>query len=441
MKKVTSPPGLPSQQRPAKAAPLLCSLLALGLAAPGMALAEDEKPAPGLHLKPVLEFEFETLRNRRLEADEIRRIDEYKPTATLGLHWQSEGRWSIVNETELAYQYERETGESGESTTRLNINKLYALADLPEWNSQVAIGRWDIEDERNWLFDDELDGVKARYAYDRWTVDAYAARLDRWERDLLHDTDTRGEDTNLIGVTGYYELSKRHNLIVRALSQRNSDTDLRLTHLSVGSFASPKQGPLQHWALLSMVDGRDQGDEVSGQAVDVGATLFLSQEAAWQPRVSLGYAWGSGDASSDGTHRQTGLQDNNAAMGGLTKFQVYGETLNPSLSNIHILTLGGGFAPGPNSSLDLVYHNYRQDHVAALTDTNLRPRADTQSGRNLGQGVDLIWGWRPDSRVRVEAALGMFKPDDRFRSSAREGAAAAKTAYSGWIEVKYYLNK
>ncbi|MDO4905553.1 MAG: alginate export family protein [Lautropia sp.] len=420
-------------------APLLCSLLGLSLLAPALNVSAQETPAPGLYLKPRVEFEFESHRNRRLEANDIRRIDEYKPSAIMALHWQSESRWAIFNETELAYEYERETSQGGESTTRLKINKLYAEARLPEWNSLAQVGRWGIEDERNWLFDDELDGVKGTYFHDRWTVEAYAARLNRWERDLLHDTATRGERSNLIGVTGNYALSKRHSLIVRALSQRNSHTDLRLTHLSIGSFASPRKGPLQHWALFSVVDGKDQGDKVSGQAIDMGATWFFANDD-WQPRVTLGYAWGSGDSSSDGTHRQTGLQDNKARMGGLTKFKVYGETLNPSLSNLHVLTVGTGFAPGKNSSLDLVYHHYRQDHVAPLTGTSLRPRSDRQTSRNLGYGLDLVWGWRPTSKLRVEAVVGMFEPNDRFRNSSRTDADAAKTSYSGSIEFKYQLD-
>lgn len=405
----------------------------------GKTISIKEVQAPGLYLKPQLELEIETLRNRRLESSDIRRTDKYKPAAILGFRWQGDGRWALVNETELRYDTEYETRDGTSNRSRLNINQLYGEAQLPEWNSAVRIGRWAIEDERAWLMDEELDGVQYLYKRDDWQATAFAARLNRWDRDLFHDT--RGDRTNFIGLMGAYELGNKHELILKILAQRNSGDDLRLTHYSIGSFASPRKGPFQHWAFVSLVDGKDQGRKVRGQALDVGGTWMISQEG-WQPRVTLGYAWGSGDSDPEGTdnnHRQTGLHDNEARFGGQASFKVYGETLDPVLSNLHVLTAGVGFAPGKSSSVDVVYHHYRQDEVGDALANNLRPRADLKTGRQLGNALDVIWGWRMNSRLKFEAAAGMFQPDDRFRASRRAGASEAKNAYSAWLEVKYQL--
>ncbi|MDO5103745.1 MAG: alginate export family protein [Lautropia sp.] len=398
--------------------------------------------APGLYLLPRVEFEFETLRNRRLESKDIRQIDDYKPAAIMALRWQGEGRWALVNETEFRYDTKHETDRGTEGKAKLFINQLYGEAQLPEWNSAVRIGRWGFKDDREWLADTELDGVQLLHQRDDWKATVFAARRNRWEKDLLHDTDTRGDGTNYIGLMGAYELGDKHDLVVRVFDQRHSDSDLRLTHYSVASYASPRKGPFQHWAMLSLVDGKDQGTKVQGQAIDVGGTWLVSDEG-YRPRVTLGYAWGSGDANPDDgkdrAHRQTGLQDNQGRFGGQSSFRLYGETLDPTLSNLHVLTAGIGMAPGKRSSLDLVYHHYRQDKVADVRDTNLRPRHDRQTERHLGNGIDLIWGWRADRRLKLEAAAGMFQPNERFRDGRGASAAKAKTAYSAWFEVKYQL--
>lgn len=417
--------------------------VAQGTISDAIARAKDvdlkKTQAPGLYLKPQLELEVETLRNRRLERDDIRRADRYKPAAILGLRWQGDGRWSLVNETELRYDTQYDTRDGTSNRSRLNINQLYGEAQLPEWNSAVRIGRWAIEDEREWLVDTELDGVQYLYQRDEWQATAFAARENRWDRDLLHDS--RGDNTNFIGLMGAYDLGDRHHLALKIMAQRNSDDDLRLTHYTFGSFATPRKGPFQHWAFVSLVDGKDQGRKVRGQALDVGGTWMLSSDG-WQPRVTLGYAWGSGSDGAEGTdknHRQTGLQGNEGRFGGQASFKLYGDTLDPVLSNLHILTAGVGVAPGKNSSVDLVYHHYRQDKTGDLLGSNLRPRADLKTGRALGNALDVIWGWRMNSRLKLEAAAGMFQPDDRFRSGRGADAGSAGTAYSAWLEVKYRL--
>ena len=85
-------------------------------------------------------------------------------------------------------------------------------------------------------------------------------------------------------------------------------------------------------------------------------------------RLIAAYAWGSGEQGNDrdGTFRQTGLQDNDAVLSGVTSFRYYGELLDPELANLHILTAGIGGRLSRNVSLELVGHRYRQD-VATRT--------------------------------------------------------------------------
>ncbi|WWT76138.1 alginate export family protein [Lautropia mirabilis] len=136
------------------------------------------------------------------------------------------------------------------------------------------------------------------------------------------------------------------------------------------------------------------------------------------------------------------MQNNKAEMGNIMDFEVYGVALDPQLSNLHVLTAGVGFAPMEKSTLDLVFHHYRQDKLATLDNerTNLRPRADQQNERALGNGIDLIWGWRPNKQWRVEVAAGVFLPSGRFRQSDKADADKARNVYAGNVEIKYYPN-
>ena len=139
--------------------------------------------------------------------------------------------------------------------------------------------------------------------------------------------------------------------------------------------------------MASYVSGKEKGRRVRGEAIDLGATLFLDDRSGWSPRATLGYAWGSGDDGEgvDTSHHQTGWQSNKSYMGAEIDFKTYGTVLDPQLSNIHVLTAGVGITPMKKSSLDLVFHHYRQDKTTELTRTDLRPRADLQDRRHPGQ--------------------------------------------------------
>lgn len=435
-------PGMPRRHRSGRL--FWCSL---GLAAalwPCLAITAqaritDAGGQPGLHTESELQLEWSSRHNRQLRARQIRRSHELEPAIGLGLRWQGSGHWALVAKAELRHKLERETGKDREGSTQLKINLLYGELQLPGWHSVMRVGRWSVDDERNWLLDDELDGITLSHAFDRHVITAFAARPNYWGNDLLHYSKSRGDRSQLLGLHAGFSLGDKHHLLGRALIQHNPDTDIDLNHLSIGSFASPRDA-LQHWALLSHVRGKDRGRSVRGHAIDLGAT-WMFREHHTQPRLTLGYAWGSGDATPgegpDRNHRQSGLHSNKARFGGRTSFRIYGETLNPSLSNLHVLTIGLGMAPGKDSSLDLVYHHYRQDRIGELAGTSLRPRADLQNGRQLGHGMDLVWGWRASPQLQLKAALGIFRPAERFRDSSRPNAAASKPAYSGWFEIKY----
>ena len=106
--------------------------------------------------------------------------------------------------------------------------------------------------------------------------------------------------------------------------------------------------------------GKDETKiRLRGYALDASATYRISNHPL-NPKVTLGYAYGSGDDNPNDTtnheFRQTGLQSNESKFGGIPKFKVYGEALDPELSNLKIFTMGFGFQPAPRVSVEPQRH-------------------------------------------------------------------------------------
>jgi hypothetical protein len=81
---------------------------------------------------------------------------------------------------------------------------------------------------------------------------------------------------------------------------------------------------------------------------------------------------------------------------------------------MRILTAVVGFYPTQNLSIDLVYHDYRQleaDDDLFDSDLNLDPDG---VHRALGQGIDLVAGYRYSADTRFKFVLGTFIPDRAF---------------------------
>lgn len=435
-------------QQPRHAVPFMArSLLALALSATLVPGAHAEKPIewqePGLQLRSRLSFETEFLRNRQLAARDIRTKTEITPEARLAGRWQFDRRWGIAGELELEDATERETGRNTNHDTVLKVKQLYGEAQLQEYGARLRLGRVSRTDDRGWFFDTEFDGVEGTLEQGPWQVVAFYARVGQWDRDLLSSRERRSDGTDYLAALGTYRLSDTHQLLLKALHQNNDRTDQRLTHVAAGSQNMPKKG-MQHWAMVSLVSGHEGGRSVLGEAIDLGATWFLDEQSEWAPRATLGYAWGSGDDGNgkDNAHRQSGLQNNKAKLGNIMDFEVYGVALDPQLSNLHVLTAGVGFAPMEKSTMDLVFHHYRQDKVGALGSdrSNLRPRGDQLNKRALGNGIDIVWGWRPTKQWRVEVAGGVFMPSSRFRHNNRANADKSSNVYAGSVEIKYYPN-
>ena len=217
------------------------------------------------------------------------------------------------------------------------------------------------------------------------------------------------------------------------------DSDGRLTWLgarAMGAHEFASRGMLGYWLDTGFVQGEERfaeieelsrhrgvvGDvsrrDVSGWGVDLGASWIFAKPL--EPRFFLGYAIGSGDSSpeegSDRSYRQTGIQENEAGFGGVERFAHYGVLLDPELSNLQVWTVGAGLSLLRSSSLDLVYHYYRQVEPAPFLRAARIDLPLTGRHRDLGHELDLVLALEEWERVELELIGSAFRAGRAFGS-------------------------
>jgi len=322
-------------------------------------------------------------------------------------------------------------GMGRDRPTRLLVEQAFFQFDrLLDGNTSLQIGRQRFRDRREWLFDDELDGVSAAWHGARIALEFSATRKDWVRRDLLNDAD-RDRVDNYLGYLSY-QVDPRHTLsaYVLARDDRSAAND---SPVFTGVRVRGKPGRrLEYWAELAQVRGRDGARRIRAHGIDAGVTLEFDRP--YRPALTLGWASGSGDGdrSDDIDHdfRQTGLHGNEARLHGVERVKYYGELLDPELGNLSILTASFGVRPTRRSSIELVYHDYRQ----RTAHDRLRDAAlDVEpSGidRDIGREVDLVLATREIRGLRAKLVFGRFLPGKAF-AGRRDGANFAA------VELRY----
>lgn len=398
---------------------------------------------PGiLFLDALLELDLEYRRDFDLDRDEGDDVRAAEPQVSLFLTFAPTEWFYAFLETGLSVDFERLQGEDSTSDASLAINQAYVgFTDLLDEVS-IQLGRQDFEDERAWLLDEALDGVRVLYEPGDLTFDLSVTRLNAVDRDLFDDDEEEDERINNYILLAHHETLEDVLLggyvIVR---DDRSDEEGRPVFIGLQSHGEALED-LTHWVELGHVRGDDGERDIRGWGLDLGATYEL--DLPLSPRLSLGYAWGSGDADpvgSDGSFRQTGLQSNEWWFGDSAEFKYYGEAFDPELSNLHVVTVGVGISPTDQFALDLVYHYYRQDTLAGeLRDAafTLEPNQDpARLSKDLGHEIDLIARFDPLPNLELAIALGTFLPGRAFRVEDEAGFRSADPAFLARFEVDY----
>ncbi len=310
----------------------------------------------------------------------------------------------------------------------------------------LDVGSLDFEEDRTWWWDADLDAVRVEYEGDGFDVALALAREVTARRTDLGFIEPEHERvTRWLGEASW-EWSEDHALELFAIGQgdhsprekvgssldgeREDESDASLTWIgprAVGAWSSPARGILGYWLDGAIVWGREiltiyeESDgssvvedrtrqKVRGWALDTGFTWILPR--ALDPSFTLAFARGSGDSSPergpDRSFRQTGLESNESAFGGVQRFEYYGVLLEPELSNLQVLTLGVGVSLLDSSSLNLVFHDYRQlEATTSLRDARVELEL-SGADEHVGSELDLVLALEEWDRFELELIGSMF---------------------------------
>lgn len=291
---------------------------------------------------------------------------------------------------------------------------------------EFTVGRKNYEDDRRWLYDTSMDVVSTGFRWGRWRAEALVGREIYRSLELAP---RRRETPDYLNTQVYhaeYRGFEDLRLSTYAIARHDQrKLEGRPWHLGVRALGTPNN-MFSYWVELGLTRGRDeQRREYSGRGYDIGGTYrFIG--LPYFPSFTLGYAFGSGGGNDPSARRnydfrQTGLHSNEWKFAGIPQFKVYGEGLDPDLTNLQIFTAGVGFYPAPRVSVDLVYHRYRTDKIVDEVRngqiTAQMAQVDTHLSKDVGQGVDVIIGVRNLFGIRrlgLDLRMGWFYPGKAY---------------------------
>lgn len=378
-------------------------------------------PVPALADPPAIEFrrslQLDLAYERQTDDGDRDREGAVSPLFRLIGEVASEETWSGFFEFDVFSERVWERGEPRSTTNTARVNQAYLQYDD---GFRIRAGRWLYRDEREWLIDENIDGVMARFDAGPVRIDALAGRVG-WLPRTLFEPGSRGDRIAYYGLLAQMEpVDDRY---VEAFAILGDDRERGAgEQLSLGLRSWGKLGDgLTYWADAGLSRGSDDDRRLKGYGFDIGATR-LWEDHDLQPRVTVAFAQGSGDGDpDDGTdraYRQTGLQSNEARLGGFAKLKYYGEALDPDLSDIRIATAGVGLTANDAVSVDLLYHHYRHVSVTQGQDSH------------LGDALDLVLGLRPTDALEIDAAIGWFAGGSDATDPDRGMAARIEMEYA-----------
>ncbi|MEZ5652617.1 MAG: alginate export family protein [Burkholderiaceae bacterium] len=370
------------------------------------------------HLGRTAELEWDDRRNENLDRadDEDRSIRRAQfglvGNVFLGRHHRLEAT------LELADNRRQRADRAGSHATELKIKSLFWQWRTDNPAALLVVGRQTVKDEREWLFDEELDGVGLAWRGDGFGLLGFLGRQSWFKDDLLAPRDDGGPRVGYLRLYRAFQDRRQASIYWVGVDERGFDDQEELDFFGARAMGR-LPAKIDFWLEAALVRGRAQHRPISGHGFDVGVTRAF-KEFSWRPSLTMALALGSGDDGSGDDHafRQTGLQGNTARLDGVASIDYYGHALDPELSNLTILTLGAGVRPSPSWSMDLTWHRYSQQQASTrLRDSRLDSSPDGIH-RSLGWGANLTLGMRYGRNMKFEAVFGYFSPGAAFDADA-----------------------
>lgn len=366
---------------------------------------------PSLAVGAKLELDYEFRRHWDLTARGEEDRATLAPEPSLALAFTPNAGLRAFMSLELSRRFALGPPGNGDRDLDVHLRQAYLqLRSRGDGKYSIRLGRQRFKDGREWIFDEELDGLRFQYDSRDFDVKVALARGFESGDEKFNALSLEADLRPASGIrTGAFILLRDH-------SSGGEDSPVLLGLRSSGDLVSD----LEYWAQLARLAGRN----VRATGMDLGVTY--QPDVPLRPALTVAYAYGSGDRDPedgvDGEFRQTGLHGNEDRFAGVTNLRYYGELLDPELSNLAIATVGLGARPSRRSSVELILHWYRQPVAAIrLRDANVSA-APSGRHRNIGSEADLVVGYREIRDVTLKLVLGWFHPGRAFEGPVERGA-------------------
>ena len=421
-----------------------------------------------LYVAGELQFSSEFKGDYELEPKARDDLLETEPALKAELFYLLSEDVSIFFENELQYktEYFSEAGTTYNQWVFERTESWIFFDDIAESGASLQIGRQNFEDERQWWWDEQLDSI--RLHYDRPGFHSEVAVAQELFAENTEEDRMDPEDKNVFRMLGHCALSGDEALrfdgfglfqndhssqpwqgeFIRPHKEDERDADLFWYGARVsGDVEAEDLGEFSYWLdaagvigdekLFEFEEAEDVADynevteiikrDVAGWGYDIG--LSWNTGIFRDMTFTLGYAWGAGDRDpkdkTDRSFRQTGFNE------GDKRFQYYGELLNPDLSNLGIFTAAIGFEIGESSTIDFIYHQYRQDYAADfLWESDLEAEPEGVS-KDIGEEFDVAITFEEWDDFEIESSAALFKAGDAF------GILSGEMAYRLKFEINY----
>lgn len=383
---------------------------------------------PNLFVGGYVSLEGESNRNYSLSSNLGKAESIFTPVLAPAFSYEPNHYLQLYVNPVLEIPVGVEEIEDTSHTTELNMNLAFLTLRNVVPGARLQVGRQRFIDSRRWLFNDNMDAIRLGYQYDKFSVELSVSQLNVVQRNLLR-TEAGDDEETFVNYYLYadYKFGKKNHLGLFALYQEQQRLG-SAQPIYVGLQTSGRLlKDLKYWLQAAVVRGSDGGERIRGEAIDVGLTQAF--DGSWEPSVTIGYAYGTGDGNPndnvDGSFRQTGFQGNSDKFNGVARFKYYGEVLDPRLSNLMVFTGGVGIKPFSKTSFDLIYHYYLQDHASTRvrgSDLSIDP---TGLSKDIGHEIDFVAGYQGIPHLQTKFVLGYFAPGNAFPDTSRSGAFLA----------------
>lgn len=420
-------------------------------------------------------LDLRSYHNQGMQAISAGRLKQTTGQIKLGLRakYDFDSAWLLRFDTRavaLGQILSQEDSSKSSNEAYLEIKRLYISA-ISLFSSTPSLvlhaGRQTFRDNNAWNYDTELDTLTLEFSRTLllWKL-AYGSRLFGYR---LGDDEYRNniEGSRFLIAEIQYQWHYKHYIGAYGLSERNNiaedQTKLRFAADEIiqprsrlnwygvqarGEYVTSGNsfgysgtlallsGDTQRLSILTLPDTDRQIMSYENQALKGGTAIdfrLIWRNTAKGFALGFNYAAANGDDSGNNSrqYNQPSIASNKNRVLGTSRYRYYGEALNPKLSNLQILSLTAGFSMPSLLWFETAYHHYNQNKALPYIDASSPNLAPNGKYREIGQGLDFIFGGTIKNKQQVQLIASGF-----WGGKAFDGVAAEKTIYRALVNYR-----